>query len=79
MTTAETPIFADLLVIDCASYIAGPAAATALSDFGAVVIKIEPPGSGDPYRSRAELPALTVPGHPNWSSMRATSIASRST
>ena len=32
-----------ILVIDCASYIAGPAAATILSDFGARVIKIEPP------------------------------------
>ena len=29
-----------LTVIDCASYIAGPAAATIMSDFGARVIKI---------------------------------------
>jgi len=36
-------IFAGLQVIDCASWIAGPAAATILSDFGAKVIKIEPP------------------------------------
>jgi crotonobetainyl-CoA:carnitine CoA-transferase CaiB-like acyl-CoA transferase len=41
---------ADLKVIDCASYVAGPAAATVLSDFGAQVIKIEPP-EGDPYRT----------------------------
>jgi formyl-CoA transferase len=39
------------LVIDCASYVAGPAAATIMSDFGARVIKIEPPGEGDGYRS----------------------------
>ena len=32
-----------LTVIDCASYIAGPAAATIMSDFGARVIKIESP------------------------------------
>ena len=44
-------LFGDLLVIDCASYVAGPAAATILSDFGARVIKIEPPGAGDGYRT----------------------------
>ncbi|HEY1425811.1 MAG TPA: CoA transferase, partial [Caulobacteraceae bacterium] len=44
-------LFGDLLVIDCASYVAGPAAATIMSDFGARVIKIEPPGEGDGYRS----------------------------
>jgi crotonobetainyl-CoA:carnitine CoA-transferase CaiB-like acyl-CoA transferase len=42
-------IFDGLKVIDCASFIAAPAAATILSDFGADVIKIEPPG-GDAYR-----------------------------
>src|SRR5690606_23591233 len=36
-------LFGDLLVLDCASFIAGPAAATIMSDFGARVIKIEPP------------------------------------
>lgn len=55
----ETPIFEGLKVIDCASFIAAPAAATVLSDFGAEVIKIEPPGSGDPHR---RLPML--PGNP---------------
>jgi formyl-CoA transferase len=35
-------LFAGLKVLDCASWIAGPAAATMLSDFGADVIKIEP-------------------------------------
>jgi crotonobetainyl-CoA:carnitine CoA-transferase CaiB-like acyl-CoA transferase len=43
-------LFAGLKVIDCASFIAAPAAATVLSDFGADVIKIEPPGEGDAYR-----------------------------
>jgi crotonobetainyl-CoA:carnitine CoA-transferase CaiB-like acyl-CoA transferase len=36
-------LFSDLLVIDCASFIAGPSAGTILADFGARVIKIEPP------------------------------------
>ena len=50
-----TGLFDDLLVIDCASFIAGPAAATVLSDFGARVIKIEPPGIGDSYRNLFRL------------------------
>jgi formyl-CoA transferase len=48
-------LFSDLLVIDCASFIAGPAAATILSDFGARVIKIEPPGICDSYRNLFRL------------------------
>jgi crotonobetainyl-CoA:carnitine CoA-transferase CaiB-like acyl-CoA transferase len=48
-------LFSDLLVIDCASFIAGPAAATIMSDFGARVIKIEPPGLGDSYRNLMRL------------------------
>lgn len=53
-------LFADLKVIDCASWIAGPAAATILSDFGADVIKIEPPGAGDPWRARGANPESTA-------------------
>jgi formyl-CoA transferase len=49
-------IFAGLKVVDCASWIAGPAAATILSDFGAEVIKIEPPGAGDPWRASPAVP-----------------------
>ena len=47
-----------ITVIDCASYIAGPAAATIMSDFGARVIKIESPAIGDSYRSLLRLPGL---------------------
>ena len=38
-----------LIVVDAATFLAGPGAATMLGDFGAKVIKIEPP-SGDGYR-----------------------------
>jgi crotonobetainyl-CoA:carnitine CoA-transferase CaiB-like acyl-CoA transferase len=41
---------AGLRVIDCGTYIAGPAAATIMSDFGADVIKIERPEGGDLWR-----------------------------
>jgi crotonobetainyl-CoA:carnitine CoA-transferase CaiB-like acyl-CoA transferase len=59
-------LFEDLKVIDCASYIAAPAAATVLSDFGAEVIKIEPL-SGDPYRNRGQPPSVQLsPENPNW-------------
>ncbi len=51
-------IFDDLLVIDCASFIAGPAAATIMSDFGARVIKIEPPVIGDSYRQLMKVPGM---------------------
>jgi crotonobetainyl-CoA:carnitine CoA-transferase CaiB-like acyl-CoA transferase len=53
-------IFAGLKVIDCASWIAGPAAATILSDFGADVIKLEPPGAGDPWRASPPVPGKTT-------------------
>ena len=39
----------DLVVVDAATFLAGPGAATMLGDFGGKVIKIEPP-SGDGYR-----------------------------
>jgi len=54
MTTES--VFSDLKVVDLASFIAGPGAATILSDFGADVIKVEPPGSGDPHRQTYRIP-----------------------
>ena len=53
-------LFAGLKVIDCASWIAGPAAATILSDFGADVIKLEPPGAGDPWRAAPPVAGKTA-------------------
>ena len=37
-------------VIELASFIFGPAAATVMADFGAEVVKVEPPFIGDVYR-----------------------------
>lgn len=59
----EKGIFEGLKVLDCASFIAAPAAATVLSDFGAEVIKIEPPGAGDPYRNLPNLPGYPRSEH----------------
>ena len=41
---------AGLKVLELGQLIAGPFAAKTLADFGADVVKIEPPGSGDPLR-----------------------------
>ena len=59
----EEGIFEGLKVLDCASFIAAPAAATVLSDFGAQVIKIEPPVTGDPYRNLPNLPGYPRSEH----------------
>lgn len=56
-------VFAGLRVLDVGSFIAAPAAATVLSDFGAQVIKIEPPGTGDPYRALSAQPGFPESEH----------------
>ncbi len=56
-------ILSGLRVIDCGTYIAGPAAATIMSDFGAEVIKIERPPHGDPYRRLSFFPGMPASEH----------------
>lgn len=46
---AERPMHG-VRVLDCATFIAGPTAATMLGEFGAEVIKVELPGTGCPLR-----------------------------
>ncbi|MCM3904018.1 MAG: CoA transferase, partial [Pyrinomonadaceae bacterium] len=53
MTTDN--IFSGLKVVDLASFIAGPGAAVILSDYGAEVIKVEPP-TGDTWRIGYKIP-----------------------
>jgi formyl-CoA transferase len=52
-----TRLLEGLRVLDVASFIAGPVATTVMADFGADVIKIEPPG-GEPYRHRTGGPGV---------------------
>ena len=60
-------ILAGLKVIDCATYVAGPAAATMLSDFGADVIKVERPPDGDLWRTFSSVPGYpTTDFHYTW-------------
>ncbi len=51
-------ILSGLRVIDCGTYVAGPASTTIMSDFGAEVVKIERPQGGDLYRCMAALPGF---------------------
>jgi crotonobetainyl-CoA:carnitine CoA-transferase CaiB-like acyl-CoA transferase len=52
----NTHLLEGLHVVDLASFIAGPAAATVLGDFGADVVKVEPPHVGDAYRALSRVP-----------------------
>jgi crotonobetainyl-CoA:carnitine CoA-transferase CaiB-like acyl-CoA transferase len=46
-----TGVFAGVRVVELAQYVFVPGASVLMADQGAEVIKIEPPGTGDPYRS----------------------------
>src|SRR6266853_1810394 len=61
MTTDN--IFSGLKVVDLASFIAGPAAAVILSDFGADVIKVEPP-KGELWRIANKIPPQPIAPEP---------------
>ena len=68
-TTTQDPqsVFSGLKVVEIASFIAAPAAATMLSDFGADVIKVEAPGIGDPQRLLSSVPpSPAAPGNYSW-------------
>jgi crotonobetainyl-CoA:carnitine CoA-transferase CaiB-like acyl-CoA transferase len=54
-TTISDNIFSGLKVVDLSSFVAGPGAAVILSDFGADVIKVEPP-NGDLWRMVHKFP-----------------------
>lgn len=55
---SEDSLFGDLLVLDMGTWIAAPVATTILADYGARVIKIEMPGTGDDYRWLTTMPAM---------------------
>src|ERR1700748_3148825 len=55
MKMTEENIFSGLKVVDLSSFIAGPSAATILSDFGADVVKVEPP-EGELWRIGQKIP-----------------------
>src|SRR5262245_54269754 len=60
---ATDNIFSGLKVVELASFVAAPAAAVILSDFGADVIKVEPPG-GDAWRQGHRIPPQPAASEP---------------
>jgi formyl-CoA transferase len=60
---ASDNIFSGIKVVDVSSFVAGPGAAVILSDFGADVIKVEPPG-GDPWREFHKIPPQPAADEP---------------
>ena len=74
---ANDNIFSGLKVVELASFIAGPGAAVILSDFGADVVKVEPP-TGDTWRIGHKIPPQPQAPIPfTWPT--ATNAASQST
>jgi crotonobetainyl-CoA:carnitine CoA-transferase CaiB-like acyl-CoA transferase len=57
---SKPSVFSGLKVLDAASFVAAPAAAIIMADFGAEVIKIEPTGTGDAYRNLSFQPGMPV-------------------
>ena len=57
---SASPLFANLRVIELASMVMGPSAGVILADFGAEVIKVEPPDSGDLNRNWHKIPGLPI-------------------
>ncbi len=51
-------ILSGVRVVELATVVFVPSTGTVMSDFGAEVIKIEPPGGGDIYRRFHELPGM---------------------
>jgi len=60
---ASDNIFSGLKVVDFSNFVAAPAAAVILSDFGADVIKVEPP-NGDPWRLGHKIPPQPLADDP---------------
>ena len=55
---SERALLEGLRVVELATFVFGPAAGTVLGDFGAEVIHIEHPQTGDPYRMLPQLKPL---------------------
>ena len=55
---------AGVKVVEIGVWVAGPAAGGVLADWGADVVKIEPPGIGDPARTFSRMLGADLPFNP---------------
>src|SRR5262245_36716095 len=60
MTSTAPPVLADIRVVEVGTMVFAPSACAILADFGAKVIKVEPPGKGDLNRHYHTLPGMPV-------------------
>ncbi|MEX2130376.1 MAG: CoA transferase, partial [Pseudohongiellaceae bacterium] len=55
---SDHALLGNIRVVELATMVFAPSACVVMADFGAEVIKVEPPGSGDLNRSYHTLPGL---------------------
>ena len=53
--STDASLLDGIRVLEVATFVFGPAAGTVLGDFGADVVKVEHPATGDPYRYLHQL------------------------
>lgn len=56
----DKALLADIKVLELATMVMAPSACVVLADFGAEVIKVEPPGKGDLNRDWHKIPGLPI-------------------
>lgn len=60
----DSALLANIKVVELATMVMAPSAAVVLADFGAEVIKVEPPGTGDLNRGWHKIPGLPISDFP---------------
>ena len=64
MSENNSALLEGIKVLELTTMVFGPAAGVVLSDFGADVIKIEPPVTGDLNRNWHKIPGLPISRDP---------------
>ena len=59
-------VLADVRVVEVAQYVFVPLSGSVLAEWGASVVKVEPPGTGDAYRGLRRTGALAIEGPVNF-------------
>ena len=64
MSDTNKPLLEGIKVLELTTMVFAPAAGVVLSDFGAEVIKVEPPKTGDLNRNWHKIPGLPISDMP---------------